>query len=645
MPGSPTPIEVFCSYASEDERLHEKLETHLSLLRRQGLIKEWHDREIPPGTDWSQAIDTHLEQASMILLLISADFLASDYCYGIEMKRALEREQAKEARVIPILLRPVDWQDAPFKHLQALPTDRKPVTTWSNRDEAFSDVAAGIRRAIEDLSLLEASAPRTLLPSIWNVPYSRNSFFIGREETFSQIHTQWQAGQVTALSQPLAISGLGGIGKTQLAVEYAYRYHQHYQAVLWARAETRETLLSSYIALAGLLKLLKGDVQDHQVVVSKVNQWLQTHDKWLFILDNADELSLLPEFLPPVLGGHLLLTTRTQAMGRLARRIEVETLPPELGALFLLRRASLIAPDATLEQAAPLDREMAIQMTQELGGLPLALDQVGAYLEETGYGLSDYQRFYQRHRIKLLQERRGLVADHPESVMTTWSLSFERVEQKSPAAADLLRLCACLAPEDISEQILTQGASHLGPLLEPVATDLSSFGQVLETLRAYSLLRRDPERKTLLIHRLVQAVLRDTMSAETRKLWAGRAVRALNELFPDLSNLNFFEAFNDAGLACHRYLSHAQAALACTEQWEVEGAEVTSLRYRMKACEGYMEAFNEMPSVLKVVFLLVLEGFSSAEIAKMLQTSASEVKKYWYRSRRHMQLALNRVKS
>src|SRR6266571_2896146 len=200
MPGSSTPVEVFYSYAHKDEPFRAELENHLSLLRRQGLITVWHDRHILPGTHWAQAIDEHLERASIILLLISADFLASDYCYGVEMKRVLERHQANEARVIPILLRSVDWKDAPFAYLQALPTDAKPISTWRNRDAAFTDIAAGIRRVIEDLSSLAASAPRAALPPVWNVPYSRNSFFIGREELLARLRRQLQTGQATALS-------------------------------------------------------------------------------------------------------------------------------------------------------------------------------------------------------------------------------------------------------------------------------------------------------------------------------------------------------------------------------------------------------------------------------------------------------------
>src|SRR5258708_3844134 len=254
---STTPIEVFYAYVdvAEDERLRGELDKHLSLLQRQGIITTWYPHKIGAGADWSQVIDRHLNSASVILLLISPAFLASDYCYGVEMNRALERHEASEARVVPILMRSVDWKSAPFVHLQALPTDGTFVTSWQNQDEALTNVAAGLRRTIEDLSLLTASASRAALPALWNLPYARNSFFLGRDDLLSRLRMQLQADQATALSQPQAISGLGGIGKTQLAVEYAYRFHRDYQAVLWARAESQETLSASYIALATLLPL------------------------------------------------------------------------------------------------------------------------------------------------------------------------------------------------------------------------------------------------------------------------------------------------------------------------------------------------------------------------------------------------------
>src|ERR1700724_3536495 len=138
-----TSVTVFYVYAREDELLREQLERHLRLLSRQGLISEWHDRQILPGAIWAQEIDAPLDSASIILLLISSDFLASDYCYGVEMQRALERHSRGVVRVIPILLRPCDWRHAPFANLQCLPRRSKPVTTWDNLDEAFADIAQG----------------------------------------------------------------------------------------------------------------------------------------------------------------------------------------------------------------------------------------------------------------------------------------------------------------------------------------------------------------------------------------------------------------------------------------------------------------------------------------------------------------------
>ncbi|HKQ04850.1 MAG TPA: toll/interleukin-1 receptor domain-containing protein [Blastocatellia bacterium] len=145
------PIEIFYSYAHRDERLRKRLEDHLAVLRRRGLVAGWHDRDIDAGTEWKTQIDTHLQTAQIILLLISGSFLASDYCYELEMKVALERHDRREARVIPIILRPCLWKDAPFARLQVLPRDGKPVTAWPSPDEAFLSVAEGILAVVKHM--------------------------------------------------------------------------------------------------------------------------------------------------------------------------------------------------------------------------------------------------------------------------------------------------------------------------------------------------------------------------------------------------------------------------------------------------------------------------------------------------------------
>ena len=131
--------------------MRDRIDKHLGVLKRLGHVVGWYDREIQAGTEWEREIEEHLSTSSIILLLVSADFINSDYCYGIEMKRSLELHQTGQTCVLPILLHPVDWRDAPFATLQMLPTGAKPITTWNNQDEALDDVARGIRNVVNVL--------------------------------------------------------------------------------------------------------------------------------------------------------------------------------------------------------------------------------------------------------------------------------------------------------------------------------------------------------------------------------------------------------------------------------------------------------------------------------------------------------------
>lgn len=142
---------VFYSYSHRDEALKEKLDEQLSVLKRRGLISTWHDREIAAGTNWKDQIDDHLDTADVILLLVSPSFIASDYCWDREMKRALERHSRGHARVMPVILRPCLWQETPFAELQAVPKDARPVTLWQDQDEAFFSIATAIQQAVKEL--------------------------------------------------------------------------------------------------------------------------------------------------------------------------------------------------------------------------------------------------------------------------------------------------------------------------------------------------------------------------------------------------------------------------------------------------------------------------------------------------------------
>ncbi len=375
--------------------------------------------------------------------------------------------------------------------------------------------------------------------------------------------------------QPQALYGLGGIGKTQTATEYAYRYGDEYTHVLWMRAASRETLVADFVTLAELLDLAEKAEQDQQRVVAAVKRWLANHEGWLLILDNADDLPLAREFLPTSHKGYILLTTRAQAAGAIAASVEVEQLDLHDGTLLLLRRAKLLDIHTPLDQALEADRVAAERIVGKMGGLPLAIVQAGAYVEETGCSLEDYLRLYETHHTDLLAQRSNLLLDYPDTVATTWALSFQQIEQESPAAADVLRLCAFLAPDAIPEELLTRGAAELGALPGAEVGDQLKLNDALKVLRRYSLVRRGGSTHLLNIHRLVQVVLRESMDQEARHTWAKRTVLVVNAAFPD----------TDSSIDANQqyYLPHAQECATLIKEYHLDFPEAAHLLFQAGA--------------------------------------------------------------
>src|SRR5229473_1110200 len=559
-------LEMYYSYAQEDEALCLELEKRLKLLERENLVKGWHRGKVPLGTNVAQEIENHKQRANVVLLLLSPDYVASDDCYA-EMQWALERKRADGLLVIPIILRPIEAEDIPFKTAQLLPTRGRPVTNWPSHDEAFQDILLGMRRLLEREEQQQRQPAKSL---VWNIPYTRNPLFTGRDKLLQQLHANLTGSKAAVLTQPQAISGLGGIGKTQTAVEYAYRHRDDYRYILWVHAATRDTIITSFLELATLLKLPERLEQDQNLMIVAVKNWFTAHDAWLLIFDNADDLAIVEEFLPPGGKGHLLLTTRAHAPGTLANGLAVEQMDTNEAMLLLLRRARVLQPDDALEQASDADRTAAEAIAREMDGLPLALDQAGAYIEETQCSLASYLNQYRKRQAALLQRRGGTGKQHPEPVAATWSLSFEQVEKLNPIAADLLRFLAFLAPDAIPEQLVIDGASELSPTLQPLADDEALLDEAIAALAHYSLVKRNRDDATLIVHRLVQAILKHHMDEPTQRQWAEYAVRAVNVAFPDVEDYRTWPR-------CQQFLPHALSCVVLIDQWQFAFFEAGSL--------------------------------------------------------------------
>ena len=433
--------------------------------------------------------------------------------------------------------------------------------------------------------LKQRQTPKKQQPRPTYVPPAdgHNPFFTGREEILGKITNKLHsAGKVV-------LTGIPGVGKTQTAAEYAYQQSKSYKRVLWVTADSRDSLRSGFAALARKLKLDERDAPELDLVLRAVRAWLETEEngKWLLVLDNADDLALVQEFMPAGRHGHILLTARPKETG-LIPGIEIEYMEPDEGALFLLRRAKILAEDGPLGTASVGDQERAKAISKELGGLPLALDQAGAYIEEEQLTLEQYQRRYRREG-KRLRARRGNLAEpnHPRSITTTFSMAFQAASAESRAVADLLRLCAFLAPADIPEEFFTVVAGEAEeqhekghfktwtnrllrrpPRYSPRRL-ASSFEEAVGAGRRFALLQHNRDDKTIRMHRLVQEVIKDDLRPEDHRVWRERVIRQLNHALPSPEYRNWPQ--------CERLLPHAMAGRQAIEDQRLESEVAANL--------------------------------------------------------------------
>ena len=341
------------------------------------------------------------------------------------------------------------------------------------------------------------------------------------------------SGRHAAVTQ--AISGLGGVGKTQLDTEYAYRYTSDYEVVWWVRSEEAATLLSDYAALAGALDLPGKGEADLRIVAEAVRRRLEQSGRWLLVFDNAVEASQVREYLPQVTTGHVVITSRNPAWGGIASPLPVHVFDRDESVEFLLRRTG------------QSDEAAAGELAEAVGDLPLALEQAAAYVEAAGQSLSGYVELFRERRDELLAS-----GEAPEGygfiVATTWNISFQMLEEESGEAAALLRLVSFLAPDDSD--------SVPEPLRAALAAPLA-FDRALGALRRYSLV--EVEGEELAVHRLVQAAVRDRLDEGETKEWAEAAVALLYAAYP--YEENNVETWAGSG----RLLAHALAAAGHSE--------------------------------------------------------------------------------
>jgi tetratricopeptide (TPR) repeat protein len=338
--------------------------------------------------------------------------------------------------------------------------------------------------------------------------------FTGRVDILAELSAALTAGQVGAWKQ--ALTGLGGTGKSQIAVEYANRHRGDYQFIWWLGSEEPAALAANYAGLASDLNLPEKDSADQTTIIAAVKRWLGENRNWLLVFDNVNIPEDIEHYLPGEGKGHVIITSRNSNWGGVAGEIPIRVFKREESVEFLGRRT---------KQKNEKDESL---LADALGDLPLALEQAGAYIGESAISLADYLKLFQEQRIEIL--KRGKPVSYPDTIATTWDISFKAVQKESANAIDLLKLLAFLAPDNIPKSLLIKGTSEMPEPLSSVVADGIKFNDSTSALRRYSLISITED--SLSIHRLVQAVLLDRLADDEKKKWADTAIRMVNNAFP-----------------------------------------------------------------------------------------------------------------
>ncbi|CAG0961345.1 hypothetical protein METP3_00846 [Methanosarcinales archaeon] len=564
-------------------------------------------KDIKWGQSWKERIENTLDEVTFLIPIITPSFFKSIPCRD-EFKRFIEREKKLNRND---LILPVYYVNSDLIEIKEKCTDDEIATIIASRQyvdwrnirfvlptapeygKRLAEIAIQIKKSLERIQLkvitpepkkVEADADSEISESmggreksihikstssdpIFNVP-SKNIFFTGREKQIEQLHGALKLDRAMALSQPQAISGLGGIGKTQTAIEYAYKYKDEYKAVFWVNADSKESIISSFVKIAGLLNLPVKDDKEQELIADSVKHWLETNSRWLLIFDNADDPKLVEKYFPFQSKGYILLTSRAQIFAnlRIMKPMKMDEMSPDESKQFLLRRTG--RNDIPLNQ---IETDAIEQLGKELDYFPLALEQAGAFIHEKSSGFYDYLISYRKRGLQLLEETKSDM--YPKSIATTWSLNFEQIKQTSNASIDLLYVSAFLSPYSIPFELIALGAKELGASLSTsladVESDPVSLNKVLEPLSKYSLISLDPVHRTYSIHRMVQAVLKDKMDSDTRRQWTERTIKAVEKAFPDVE----FKAWD----VCEIMIPHAKFCLELIQKSNFEFHEVANL--------------------------------------------------------------------
>ncbi|QGV81389.1 FxSxx-COOH system tetratricopeptide repeat protein [Streptomyces ficellus] len=486
------PADLFLSYVAENRMWADWIE---SVLTRAGFRVVPRDVSADPAAGGNDVLHA-AENAARTVVLLSSAYLKSARAVEVWERAASEDPGGGRRHLLPLRVGDV--------RLTTPYIDRNPVDLF-RLDEVHA-TAALLRALDRPVKLNEGVPPGPrfpgTVPKIWNAP-PRNPGFTGRSVVLERMRDQLGGGMAVVLPQPQTIYGLGGVGKTQVALEYVHRFMADYDLVWWMSAEQPDDVIAGLAELAVRIGAQGGDdmAAASQEAIDLLRRGVPTN-RWLLVFDNADDPDALKRFFPT--GGHILVTSRNQTWSQYGDALPVDVFLREESVEHLQRRAK------------GLGREDADQVAEAVGDLPLAVEQAAAWIAETATPVAAYLEQLQEAAARTLALNQP--AGYPEPVAATWNVSIERLKERSPAAVRLLQLCAFFAPEPIHANLLY--SKEMIEALKPYDASLQEklvLGRVIREIGRFALAKVDQVSNSIQVHRLVQAVIRAQLSEEEQR--------------------------------------------------------------------------------------------------------------------------------
>jgi Tfp pilus assembly protein PilF len=558
MGGPPAQVDFFVSYTSADRAWAEWIAWQLKQDGASVVLQAW---DMVPGRDFVHEMQKATTTAKRTIAVLSPAYFTSQFGEAEWRVAFASDPDGEKGRLVPVRVADFtpegllatriyidlvgrDRQTARTVLLDGLQGQQAAVPT---EEPAFpGEPPAGLHAPA--LPAEEPGFPGQG-PSITNLP-RRNLNFTGRAGLLEGLHASLQKGAGAAVTQTEAIHGLGGVGKTQLALEYAHRYASDYDLIWWIAAEQPTTVIATLAELARRLGIEERPDQDE--MVTGLLELLRGRDRWLLVFDNAEQPAELQPFLPPGGGGHVLVTSRWSAWGEWGTPLRLDALSREEAVAFVRTRTGT------------QDQQAATALAEALGNLPLALAEAAAYIDETQVSLDDYVDLVRTRAVELFGLDEPVGAER--RVATVWSVSLERIREEAPATEALLHLCAFLAPDDIPRDLPREHSEVLPEELSHLVGDPLAYNRSLGVLGRYSMATVSPT--ALGLHRLVQAVIRARLGPEEERTWVQAAVGLLRVSFPEDSR----EV--SSWPASQRLTPHVLAAAEHAERLGVAGAEI-----------------------------------------------------------------------